>query len=292
MRSMKHEGAARKTVRASLPLDARGHRDEAAFFVDFDGTLVDIAPTPDAVVVPTRLAGLLSRLSERTGGAVAVLTGRSLDTIDRKLGPTVLPGCGQHGLELRLPCGRSVSRDVAEMDPVRRSLTALSADWPGGVEIEDKGLALAVHFRAAPDAAATIERDVARAVGHAPERFRLRHGKMVVEATLAGTSKGTALRRLMMEAPFHGRAPIVFGDDVTDDDAFDAARAFGGTSYQVGRRDGHRADFEIGGPADVLRILESRADAANRGGASREPTRRSGSSDEPATRRNPRRAEP
>jgi trehalose 6-phosphate phosphatase len=256
---MKHESGG--------PGVGRARRERTAFFIDFDGTLVDIAPSPDAVVVPSKLAELLSRLSERTGGAVAVLTGRSLDTIDRKLGPAVLPGCGQHGLELRLPCGRSVSRDVSEMDPVRRSLTALSAEWPAGVEIEDKGLAVAVHFRAAPDAAATVARDAARAVEHAPDRFRLRHGKMVVEATLAGTSKGTALRRLMMEAPFHGRAPIVFGDDVTDDDAFDAARAFGGTSYQVGRRDGHRADFQIDGPADVLRILESEADGIGRAAA-------------------------
>jgi trehalose 6-phosphate phosphatase len=235
--------------------------DGVAFFIDFDGTLVDIAATPDAVVTPDGLADVLAAVSARCDGAVAVLSGRALEIIDRKLAPAVLAGCGQHGLELRLPGGGSISRCTTEIEPLRRRLAALAAGWPAGVEIEDKGLAIAVHFRAAPEAAATIERDVAAAIAEAPGAFRLRHGKMVVEATLTGTSKGTALRRLMVEPPFLGRTPVVLGDDVTDDDAFDAARAFGGISFQVGHRDGHRADHEIDGPADVLRLLQDFATA-------------------------------
>lgn len=227
----------------------------AAFFVDFDGTLVEIASEPDAVVTPPGLAELLADLADRTGGAVAVLSGRSLATIDRLLAPTVLSGCGQHGLELRLPGGVSIRREVAEMEPIRRRLAALSVDWPAGVLVEDKGLSIAVHYRAAPQAAERVEGAVARAVEQATGAFRLRRGKMVVEATLAGASKGTALRRLMVEPPFLGRTPVVLGDDVTDDDAFDAARAFGGTSFQVGPREGHRADFEIDGPSGVLELL-------------------------------------
>ncbi|MCE1237289.1 MAG: trehalose-phosphatase [Hyphomicrobiales bacterium] len=227
----------------------------AAFFIDFDGTLVEIASAPDAIVTPPGLAELLADLTRRTGGAVAVLSGRSLATIDRMLTPTVLAGCGQHGLELRLPGGASVAREVAEMEPIRRRLAAVSVDWPEGVTIEDKGLSIAVHYRAAPQAAERVEDAVGRAVAQAPGTFRLRRGKMVVEATLAGASKGTALKRLMVEPPFLGRTPVVLGDDVTDDDAFDAARAFGGTSFQVGPREGHRADFEIDGPSGVLDLL-------------------------------------
>lgn len=241
----------------------------AAFFLDFDGTLVEIAPTPEAVVTPPGLAELLADLARRTGGAVAVLSGRSAAAIDRLLAPTALPGCGQHGLELRLPGGVSVCRDVAEMEPVRRRLAAVSIDWPAGVAIEDKGLSIAVHYRAAPEAAERVEGAVARAVEQAPGTFRLRRGKMVVEASLAGASKGTALRRLMIEPPFLGRIPVVLGDDVTDDDAFDAARAFGGTSFQVGPRAGHRADFEIEGPAGVLGLLKDFAEAPE--GAGRMP---------------------
>lgn len=241
----------------------------AAFFIDFDGTLVEIAPTPEAVVAPPGLAALLADLATRAGGAVAVLSGRSTAAIDRLLAPTALPGCGQHGLELRLPGGVSIRRDVAELEPVRRRLAAVSVDWPTGVAIEDKGLSIAVHYRAAPEAAERVEGAVARAVEQAPGAFRLRRGKMVVEASLAGASKGTALRRLMIEPPFLGRIPVVLGDDVTDDDAFDAARAFGGTSFQVGPRAGHRADFEIAGPAGVLGLLRDFAEAPE--GAGRMP---------------------
>ena len=255
MNSFVKEGLDAPSLRRVAPRGARGPTSAVAFFRDFDGTLVDIAPTPDAVVVPASVPDILGELGERTGGAVAILTGRPLGDVDRRLAPLALPGCGQHGLQLRLPGGGAVSRDPGEMEPIRRRLAALVPDWPEGIEIEDKGLAIAVHFRAHPEAGREIERAVGTLVAETPEVFRLRRGKMVIEATLAGASKGTALRRLMIEPPFLGRTPIVIGDDVTDDDAFEAARGFGGMSFQVGSRDGHRADFEIGGPADVVRLL-------------------------------------
>lgn len=225
---------------------------DKAFFIDFDGTLVDIALSPEDVVVPPFLPPLLADLAEVHGGAVAILTGRAIATVDRFLAPLRLPGCGQHGLELRLPDGSTTgTRSIVEIAPVRLRLAALADRLPDGVLIEDKGLAIAVHYRGNPSAGAVVEAMVSRALAGVAGPFRLRHGKMVVEVTLTGASKGTALRHLMATATFAGRRPIVFGDDLTDDEAFVAARAFGGVSFQVGARVDHRADFEVGGISDV-----------------------------------------
>lgn len=225
---------------------------DKAFFIDFDGTLVDIALSPEDVVVPKDLTSLLDDLSTCHGGAVAILTGRSIATIDRFLAPLRLPGCGQHGLELRLPNGTmAAARSAEEIAPIRQRLRALGPDLPDGVTIEDKGLAVAVHYRANPAVGVEVEALVTEAIAGVVGPFRLRHGKMVVEVTLAGASKGAALHRLMETPTFAGRLPIVFGDDLTDDEAFIAARAFGGVSFQVGDRPDHAADFEVGGTADV-----------------------------------------
>ncbi len=232
-----------------------GGISDPALFLDFDGTLVDIAPTPEAVVAPPGLVDLLRRLEAVTGGALAVLTGRPLAFVDGKLAPLRVFGAGQHGAELRSAAGETVVAPRSTLDPVRTRLAALAADWPEGARIEDKGLALAVHFRACPEAGARIDAAVADAAAAIGERFHVRRSKMVVEVTLAGTSKGVALARLMDMAPFRGRTPVVFGDDTTDDDAFDAARALGGLSYQVGARAGHRADRELAAPSDVHHLL-------------------------------------
>lgn len=223
-----------------------------AFFIDFDGTLVDIALTPDDVVVPRHLTSCLAELSVCHGGAVAILTGRPIATVDRFLAPLRLPGCGQHGLELRLPDGSMTeARSAEEIAPIRERLAALAPGLPDGVTLEDKGLAVALHYRGNPAARVAVEALVAAAIEGVAGPFRVRHGKMVVEVTLAGASKGAALHRLMETACFSGRVPVVFGDDLTDDEAFLAARAFGGVSFQVGARPGHAADFEVGGIADV-----------------------------------------
>lgn len=225
---------------------------DKAFFIDFDGTLVDIALTPDDVVVPKALPSCLAALSAAHAGAVAILTGRSIATVDGFLTPLRLPGCGQHGLEMRLPDdGVTTTHGVDEIDPVRHRLAGLVPVLPDGVVMEDKGLAVALHYRANPAVGAEVETLVAEAIAGIPGPFRLRHGKMVVEVTLAGASKGAALHRLMETPTFAGRLPIVFGDDRTDDEAFIAARAFGGVSFQVGPREGHAADFRVGGPTDV-----------------------------------------
>lgn len=227
-----------------------------ALFLDFDGTLVDIAPTPEAVVASPGLIDLLRELEAWTRGATAVLTGRPLAFVDAVLAPLRLFGAGQHGAELRSAAGETTVAPISALDPVRTRLAAMAMDWPEGARIEDKGLALAVHFRACPQAGPEIDVAVADAAAALGDRFHLRRSKMVVEVTLAGTSKGRALARLMELPPFHGRTPVVFGDDTTDDDAFDAARALGGLSFQVGARVGHRADRELAAPSDVRRLLE------------------------------------
>lgn len=216
-----------------LPRSAGGY----AFFFDLDGTLIDIAQTPDSVVVPTTLAADLMALAQSAGGALAVVSGRSIATIDHLLAPARFAAAGLHGNELRIPGGAVVMEPPPPaLALLRPDLEALVARWPGAM-LEDKGAAIAVHYRgnpaAEPEVVATVEKLLPRAEGS----LAAQHGKMVVELKPARAGKGEAVRRLMREAPFSGRRPIAFGDDVTDEEMFSAINAVDGISIRVGPRD-------------------------------------------------------
>jgi trehalose 6-phosphate phosphatase len=228
--------------------------ERTAFFFDFDGTLVDIAERPEAVVVPPGLAAALGELSRRASGALAVLTGRPLATIDGWLAPLRLPGCGQHGVELRLPDGAE-RRSALHIDVAACRAALARAGTPPGVVVEDKGASVALHFRAAPEQRAAVEALAAVLLAAAGAHAVLKRGKCVVEVAPGGASKGSALGVLMAHAPFSGRVPAIFGDDLTDEDAFAAGRVLGGLAVQVGPREGARADVALAGPADVRRAL-------------------------------------
>ena len=213
-----------------LPLDPT-----AALFLDFDGTLVDIAPRPEAVRVDAALPGRLAAVRERLDGALAVLSGRPIAEIDRLLAPLRLTAAGVHGLEVRAdPAGPVVAAAAATdaLSAVRAVLAA--AGMPGaGVHVEDKRLAVAVHYRNAPERGEMVRALLADVVALHPS-LHLVAGKMVVEVKPAGVDKGTALMNFLARPPFLHRMPVMIGDDVTDEDGFRAALAAGGRAIKVG----------------------------------------------------------
>jgi trehalose 6-phosphate phosphatase len=215
------------------PRDLAPDRD--ALFLDFDGTLVDIAPTPDSVRPAPGLPALLDALSRRLDGALAIVTGRPVEAVDGFLAPHRLPVAGLHGRDRRLADG---SRARAAVNPVaveaaRVRLRALSARWPGTL-IEDKGESVALHFRQAPEAAAAAREEALAVEAASGGALRLVPGKMVVELVPSGADKGTAIRDLLGLPPFRGRVPVFAGDDVTDEAGFAAVNALGGLAVRVG----------------------------------------------------------
>lgn len=224
----------------------------ASLFLDFDGTLVDIAPSPDAVRVSSELRELLGMLRERLDGRVAILTGRSADEIERLFDPLSLTIGGHHGLETRSG-GRSTTIDrPAVLDEVIAQLRPLEQQHPG-VLLEEKPLGIALHFRAAPEAEeacrAAVER-VAQSSG-----LEIQPGKMVFELKPSGADKGKALRRLMSATPFAGTLPVFLGDDLTDEPAFAAAQDMGGAGILIGDRSPSEARYGLPSVEEAVRWL-------------------------------------
>lgn len=221
---------------AALDPDLRGFlaRPEGwAVFLDVDGTLLDIAPTPESVVVPKRLADDLARLSARVGGALALVSGRAVAFIDALFGPHRFAVAGLHGAERRTSDGRIEEATAGpELVAIKRRLAA-EATGLAGVIFEDKGAAVALHYRQAPDFKDTVRQLMDEAAASAGAGYSLQPGKMVVELR-PRASKGDALQNFMQEEVFKGRRPLVFGDDVTDEAMFKVANRLGGVSVKIG----------------------------------------------------------
>jgi len=212
------------------PLLSRGD----ALFVDFDGTLVELAPTPADIRVSAELPGLLTAVSGRLGGAVALVSGRSLADLAPLVAPFAGAIVGQHGSEIRYPDGRIAgATDNAAIEAARARLAAF-ARRHRGVVLEDKGAAVALHYRGAPahgDACRAAARD---AVDASAGGLRAIDGNRVVELVPRQVGKGGAIGRLVAEPPFLGRVPVFVGDDATDEDGFAKVDALGGVSVKVG----------------------------------------------------------
>jgi trehalose 6-phosphate phosphatase len=208
-----------------------------ALFLDVDGTLLDIAPRPGDVAVEEGLPEVLARLCERLDGALALVTGRDIATIDRLFVGSGFAIAGVHGAELRLVSGETRHRPPhPALAGIKSRLAAWVAERPG-LLLEDKERAVAVHFRAQPEAEEEVERHLRAILADAGPGLTLQPGKMVREIRPADADKGGALRALMDLAPFCGRRPVMIGDDWTDEPAFAAARAAGGLGYRVGLAD-------------------------------------------------------
>jgi trehalose 6-phosphate phosphatase len=242
--------------------------DEITLLLDVDGTLLDLAPRPDEVRVPSKLRGVLQNLWSQLDGALAFISGRPLADIDRIFAPMKLPAVGGHGAELRPSVDSGVISQLAQpLDPKLKKLLAGVARLGPGVLVEDKAYSLAIHYRLAPKLGGDVVRAVAAiAEKYGAERLELLPGKSVIEIKQRGFDKGTALRQLMTYRPFAGRRPIFVGDDTTDDAAFAALPEFSGVGFSVGGIV-PGASFNFESPHDVrvwLEQLSKQAEAEHR----------------------------
>jgi trehalose 6-phosphate phosphatase len=207
----------------------------SAFLLDVDGTLIDIAPTPDAVRVPASLRDALARLMSATDGAVALVSGRLTADLDHLFAPLRIAVVGGHGAELRLLDGENArARAALQLDPeLKRQLKALALD---GIVAEDKGISVALHYRKAPAQAKPLRAAVdTLCVQSWSTPIEILPGKAVIEIKVAGFNKGSGVRELMRHAPFAGRRPIFIGDDTTDETVFAIMPELDGTAFSVGR---------------------------------------------------------
>lgn len=230
--------------------------DEWALFIDIDGTLLDMAPTPDAVRVPPGLVATLTHLSEAFGGAVALITGRRVADADRFFDPLRLAVSGVHGAEARH--GRD-GRVALLARPVPGDLTVAVHDVARtrpGILVEDKGVALAVHYRNAPEARGMLELELRRTVARF-EGFAVRTGRKVLDVVPKTHSKATGLAWLMTLPSFHGRRPIMIGDDHGDEPAIRAAERLGGLGLTVAGEHFPRERAAFTAPASVRAWLSS-----------------------------------
>ncbi len=205
---------------------------DCALFLDFDGTLVDIAPRPDLVVVTPELLSSLAALQARLDGRLAIVSGRPVAELDRLLAPLVLPAAGVHGMERRGVDGVLRQLPAPDFTAVRSQAHALAARHPG-LWVEEKHGALALHYRQAPELQALCVETMADAV-RSSLGLLLMEGKMIVEIKAAGVSKGTAVRDFLADAPFLGHRALFIGDDTTDEAGFDHVERVGGIGLKVG----------------------------------------------------------
>jgi trehalose 6-phosphate phosphatase len=246
--------AAPETV--PVPRSLVPHLSETAILLDVDGTLLELMPTPREVWVPPGLSKTLNRLLARTNGALALVSGRSLNDIDLIFAPEQFPAVGGHGAEMRIdPENESVASHAPPMDKeLKRRLAAIAKLSPG-ILLEDKGYSLALHYRLAPHAEKAIYAAVSLIRADLPNApIEILPGKCVCEIKHSGFTKATGVRELMMHEPFKGRRPLFIGDDVTDESVFGIMPDYDGLAFSVGRRaKGVAGHFDA--PSDVREFL-------------------------------------
>ncbi|PZU06855.1 trehalose-phosphatase [Sphingomonas sp.] len=233
---------------------------DASLFLDFDGTLVDIADRPEAVIVSDRLLGTLAALESALPGRVAIVTGRPLAQIAALLEIPQLVFSGSHGAEMLWPDGsRRDAQPPAWLAPTRSRLETFGRSRPG-VLVETKPFGIALHYRQAPDEERAC-RSFAENLAEASD-IEVLHGKMVVELRMLGADKGAAVATFMNEPPMAGTRPLVFGDDVTDEAAFAMARKLGGAGVLVGADRPSAARYRLEGVTETIDWLAAATEAA------------------------------
>ena len=206
-----------------------------AFFLDVDGTLLEHKSRPHEVRVEPALRSLLERLLQVAGGAVALISGRSVEDLEDLFAPLRFPAAGLHGNELRLTDGtlRRHASPSASLERIARALTGIAQRNPG-LLLENKGASIALHYRLAPHLQDLAEDTALRAVAALRGDFELQAGKFVFELKPSGKNKGSAIEEFLREAPFAGRVPFFIGDDLTDEYGFALVNRIGGHAVKVG----------------------------------------------------------
>lgn len=231
-----------------------------ALFLDVDGTLLEIAATPDAVRVEPELLRLLRSLYLHTAGAVALISGRTIAGLDQLFAPmSSLAAAGLHGFERRSATGsyrRCPLPGESVLELARAELYGIAAGYPGTL-IEDKQFALALHYRLSPDSEVEILRKVELIAARLRPQLQLQLGKMVAELRPSNATKGAAVREFLSEPPFCGRSPIYIGDDLTDETAFEHVNSVGGVSIAVNVRRPTAARFCLSDVGSVRAWLAS-----------------------------------
>jgi trehalose 6-phosphate phosphatase len=239
----------------TLPSPPAGLLEGAALFLDFDGTLIELAETPDAIEVAPSLAPLLGRLRDRLAGRVAIVSGRSLSDLERYLPVSDIAFSGSHGLELRLPGGAEFPLHAPrELDEVLARVRSF-ADERHGLLVEEKPAGVALHYRRAPQEAQRVG-DFMEMLAR-QQSLTVQRGNMVVELRPAGADKGDAVRAFMGEPEFAGSHPIFLGDDLTDEHAFAAVDSLGGAGILVGAERVTAARYRLPSVKAVAEWLET-----------------------------------
>ncbi|WP_162915032.1 trehalose-phosphatase [Desertibaculum subflavum] len=222
------------TLAAPTRIDPPLPAADWALFLDVDGTLLDIAERPDEVAVPRTLIETLRRATDAFGGALAFVSGRTIAELDQLFDPLRLPTAGQHGAEMRLGGTRPAMRVVESPSAALRQTIANAMSQIADVLVEDKGLTVAVHYRARPELGDALAAQLAALIQESGETADLMAGKFVWEVRPMHRDKGQAVKSFMADAPFKGRRPVFIGDDVTDADGFAMVEQLGGIALPVG----------------------------------------------------------
>jgi len=228
--------------------------DPWCLFLDVDGTLLELADSPGGVAVDPHLLPLLEQLRNAAGGALALVSGRTISNLDELLGSSGLPAAGLHGCERRDATGAMHVAPIAreQLADVRAGLQRLAARH-SGLLLEDKGAGLALHFLKARELEHELRAEVALLAAPLVPKFALLDGHAVIEVKPAAHTKDSAVSAFMEELPFRGRQPIFIGDDQTDYGGFAAVRRFGGMAIAVGPR--VQSEWWLPGPAAVRQWL-------------------------------------
>jgi trehalose 6-phosphate phosphatase len=224
-----------------------------ALYLDIDGTILDLASSPDAVEVPVWMVPLLQRLSAKLDGAVAFVSGRTIAAIDHLFRPLTFPAVGVHGGEVRTADGeividRQLTAELQAAEPLLQQAIAKIH----GVQLENKRSVIALHYRSVPERGREVLKVAELVASGLGGQFSVLMGKCVVEIRPRHLTKGSAIRQLMERAPFRDRIPIFAGDDTTDEDAFEVVNGLGGISLRIGDEIPTAAKFRLATP-DQLR---------------------------------------
>jgi trehalose 6-phosphate phosphatase len=224
-------------------------------FLDVDGTLIELAETPFDTVASDELKALLKSVAERLGGALALVSGRSIEYLDALFTPLRLPSAGLHGVERRKASGamHGASFNDSQLDRARAAL-ALLVQAHAGTLLEDKGRTIAIHYRMAPQFEPELRQAVTAITAQLGPNYHVQSGSMMLEIKPRGFNKGGAVKAFLQEPPFSGRTPVYVGDDLTDIDGFRVIDDQGGISIAVGDR--VQAQYHLDDPGAVRRWLE------------------------------------